>query len=116
MKGFKGKYFSLKAIQATTVHIKQSAHYISVCSHMQKVLYDTSSTNEALLEEDESPPPFAVTQELDSPKRGCHCNQIFLLKVKRLFVLLIRFILKVFEYSKIFTGISPPKVVFISKQ
>jgi len=109
IRGFKGRYFSLSAItattNATTLHAKHSSF---IQQHPQFISRESES---------ESPPPLDIlllencTLDLRKnpvAKKACHCSIVFLQRTLQLFHQLRFFIKKLCPCRKTKSGLAPP--------
>lgn len=108
-KGFKGKYFSLSAIAATSS--AASLHAVEVCSK-QHLPHFASRESES-----ESPPPLDELLLVECPldfrrnpvaKKACHCSIVFLQRTLQLFHQLRLFVKKLCPCRKTKSGLAPP--------
>ncbi len=111
MIGFKRKYFSLRAIQASTtsvtLHAKNThiAHYNFY--HFQgDEPCDSSAPPDELLEASST-----LTKEPDQ-SRPCHCHALLVRRTRTLFHALIPYFLRLIEHAHVASGIAPPFPLF----
>jgi hypothetical protein len=108
-KGFKGRYFSLSAIAATSG---------SALLHAREACYTQYLPHTGSREsETESPPPLDEMELIACPldfrrnpvaKKACHCSILFLQRTLHLFHRLRLFIRKLCPCRKTKTGLAPP--------
>ena len=110
-KGFKGNYFSLSAIAATSGAVTLHAQDASYTQHLPSFTSRESET--------ESPPPDETLLEtciLDlrkNPvaKKACHCSILFLQRTLQLFHQLKFFTKKLCPCRKTKSGLAPPLLI-----
>jgi hypothetical protein len=108
-KGFKGKYFSLSAIAATSGNAVLHAKEAGYVQHLPRAGSRESET--------ESPPPLDEIELIACPldfrrnpvaKKACHCSILFLQRTLHLFHRLRLFVIKLCPCRKTKTGLAPP--------
>ncbi len=105
LKGFGKNYFTLSAIQASSVNVKIDA---LSCAYLRILSNPAAYT---IMKQESEPPTLLEALFLLQNDKPCHCNLFFKLKI-RLILLLNHFIPRCPYYTTYFafrrTGVHPP--------